>query len=108
LPVSQDGQRRDGFQLLAFPNIGIERDLALLPGLAVSSRTHWTQLKIEALYATYVERQESVMPIASRDELQVIPAALDYDELTGLSAELRGKLGAFAPERWRRLDGSKA
>jgi tRNA uridine 5-carboxymethylaminomethyl modification enzyme len=97
LPVSPDGQRRDGFQLLAFPNIGISEMLAVLPGLADISDDVLTQLKTDALYATYVERQARDAKALQKDELQVIPAALDYAELTGLSAELRGKLSQIRP-----------
>jgi tRNA uridine 5-carboxymethylaminomethyl modification enzyme len=106
LPVSQDGQRRDGFQLLAFPDIGID-DLAIpVPGLDDVSEDALEQLEIEALYATYVERQERDAQALARDEAQAIPDTLDYDDLTGLSAELRGKLRAFVPARWRRPAGS--
>jgi 16S rRNA (guanine527-N7)-methyltransferase len=107
LPVSQDGQRRDGFQLLAFPDIGIDDLRSLCPGLDDVSPDALEQLEIEALYATYVERQERDAQSLARDEAQAIPDTLDYDDLTGLSAELRGKLephssphaGAGRPDR---------
>jgi tRNA uridine 5-carboxymethylaminomethyl modification enzyme len=66
------------------------------------------QLEIEALYATYVERQERDVQALARDEAQAIPDTLDYDDLTGLSAELRGKLGRIRPRTLAqagRIDG---
>ena len=66
------------------------------------------QLEIEALYATYVERQERDAAALARDEAQPIPESLNYDELTGLSAELRGKLSQIRPRNLAqagRIDG---
>jgi tRNA uridine 5-carboxymethylaminomethyl modification enzyme len=66
------------------------------------------QLEIEALYATYVERQERDAQALARDEAQAIPDTLDYDDLTGLSAELRGKLSRIRPRTLAqagRIDG---
>jgi tRNA uridine 5-carboxymethylaminomethyl modification enzyme len=108
LPVSQDGQRRDGFQLLAFPNIGIEALRPLCPGLDGVTPEALEQLEIEALYATYVERQERDVQALARDEAQVIPDTLDYELLTGLSSELRGKLAHIRPRTLAqagRIDG---
>jgi tRNA uridine 5-carboxymethylaminomethyl modification enzyme len=108
LPVSQDGQRRDGFQLLAFPDIGIDDLRSLCPGLDDVSEDALEQLEIEALYATYVERQERDAQSLARDEAQAIPDTLDYDDLTGLSAELRGKLSRIRPRTLAqagRIDG---
>jgi tRNA uridine 5-carboxymethylaminomethyl modification enzyme len=108
LPVSQDGQRRDGFQLLAFPDIGIDDLRPFCPDLAGVSSDALEQLEIEALYATYVERQERDAQSLARDEAQAIPETLNYDDLTGLSAELRGKLGRIRPRTLAqagRIDG---
>jgi len=108
LPVSQDGQRRNGLQLLAFPNIGIDDVRPFCPGLDGISGEALTQLENEALYATYVARQQRDAEALSRDEAQEIPDTLDYSELTGLSAELRGKLARIRPRTLAqagRIDG---
>lgn len=108
LPVSQDGQRRDGLQLLAFPSIGIGDLMPLCPELEAVSEEALTQLEIEALYATYVERQENDAQALQRDEAMTIPDTLDYADLTGLSAELRGKLSRIRPRTLAqagRIDG---
>ena len=108
LPVSQDGQRRNGLQLLAFPNIGIDDLRPFCPGLDGISGEALTQLENEALYATYVARQQRDAEALSRDEAQEIPDTLDYSELNGLSAELRGKLARIRPRTLAqagRIDG---
>ncbi len=108
LPVSQDGQRRDGLQLLAFPNIAMDDLKPLCAGLDEVSPEALTQLEIEALYATYVDRQQRDAEALARDEAQPIPDTLDYSEMTGLSAELRGKLSRIRPRTLAqagRIDG---
>jgi tRNA uridine 5-carboxymethylaminomethyl modification enzyme len=108
LPVGQDGQRRDGFQLLAFPNIGIDDLRPICPGLDSVPPEALEQLEIDALYATYVERQERDVQALARDEAHAIPETLDYNEMTGLSAELRSKLLRVRPRTLAqagRIDG---
>jgi tRNA uridine 5-carboxymethylaminomethyl modification enzyme len=79
-----------------------------VPGACDVSEDALEQLEIEALYATYVERQERDAQALARDEAQAIPDTLDYDDLTGLSAELRGKLSRIRPRTLAqagRIDG---
>lgn len=108
LPVNQDGIRRNGMQLLAFPDIGIADLRPLVPELEGLPENTLEQLEIEALYATYVERQKRDAEALARDEGEVIPETLDYATLTGLSTELRGKLGRIRPRtlgQAGRIDG---
>jgi tRNA uridine 5-carboxymethylaminomethyl modification enzyme len=97
LAVNADGQRRNGMQLLAFPEISIAELEPLAPELATLAGEVQEQLEIEALYATYVSRQARDAAAMERDEAQEIPAALDYSELDGLSGELREKLMRIRP-----------
>ncbi len=108
LPVNQDGQRRNGMQLLAFPDIGAAELEPLVPELGNLPSFVRAQLEIDALYATYVERQKRDVEALRRDEDEVIPATLDYSELKGLSSELRGKLSRIQPRtlgQAGRIDG---
>ncbi|MDG4646963.1 tRNA uridine-5-carboxymethylaminomethyl(34) synthesis enzyme MnmG [Roseibacterium sp. SDUM158017] len=108
LPVNQDGQRRNGLQLLAFPGIAISDLDALVPELGSLPADIREQLEIEALYATYVARQQRDVEAMARDDGEVIPDDLDYDGLAGLSTELRGKLQRIRPRtlgQAGRIDG---
>jgi tRNA uridine 5-carboxymethylaminomethyl modification enzyme len=108
-PTGQPGRTTaQWFQLLAFPDIGIDDLRSLCPEAGDVSEDALEQLEIEALYATYVERQERDAQSLARDEAQAIPDTLDYDDLTGLSAELRGKLSRIRPRTLAqagRIDG---
>lgn len=108
LPVNSDGQRRNGLQLLAFPDISMPDLDPIIPGLDALPVEIREQLEIEALYATYVERQARDAAALQRDEAQVIPDGLDYNEMQGLSAELRMKLSRIRPRtlgQAGRIDG---
>jgi tRNA uridine 5-carboxymethylaminomethyl modification enzyme len=55
------------------------------------------QIEIEARYRGYLERQDADIRAFRRDESLTLPAALDYDTVGSLSAEVRQKLQAARP-----------
>ncbi|MFC7702657.1 tRNA uridine-5-carboxymethylaminomethyl(34) synthesis enzyme MnmG [Plastorhodobacter daqingensis] len=96
--VSQDGQRRSAYDLLAFPDVSL-RDLEVLePDLADLDPETRLQTERDALYATYILRQELDVAALRRDEGQAIPPGFDYTQISGLSNELKGKLSQVRPE----------
>ncbi len=97
LRVNQDGTRRTGFQLLAFPDIDFAALLNLDEGLSDIDIDTRAQLEKDALYANYIERQNRDVEMMKRDEAQDIPAAFDYAAIPGLSNELKSKLSAARP-----------
>ena len=97
LTVNQDGARRSGFQILAFPDVSFEHLLGLDPSLGdVDSETR-QQLERDALYANYIERQKRDVEAMKRDEMQEIPESFDFSAIDGLSNELKGKLSRTRP-----------
>ena len=95
--VKADGQRRDLFQLLAYPAIGFDDLARLWPELATWPATAREQIETEAGYAGYLDRQAADVAAFRRDEYLVLPASLDYAVIGGLSAEVREKLIAVRP-----------
>jgi tRNA uridine 5-carboxymethylaminomethyl modification enzyme len=55
------------------------------------------EVEARAKYAGYIERQEDEIERARRNETTALPPDLDYAALTGLSHEVRQKLGAARP-----------
>ncbi|MEP6320193.1 MAG: tRNA uridine-5-carboxymethylaminomethyl(34) synthesis enzyme MnmG [Paracoccaceae bacterium] len=96
--ISEDGAKRDGLALLAFSDVQFSDVLALRPELSSIDGSVRTQLKYDALYAQYIERQAKDVENLKRDEAQSIPMTFDYAKLIGLSNELRQKLIAARPE----------
>ncbi len=97
LQVNRDGIRRSAFDLLAHPDITIDRLIAIWPELASFGPTVAEQLEIDAKYAVYLDRQAHDIEAIQRDERAAIPGDFDYAELSGLSNEMRQKLETVRP-----------
>lgn len=96
--VNQDGNKRTGFEILAFPDVGFEDLIPLLPDFADTDVETMRQLEKDALYVHYIARQEKEIAAVKRDEGHVIPDDFDYTAIEGLSAELQQKLTVARPE----------
>ena len=97
LTINRDGVRRNGLDLLAMPEVGWDRLRSLVPGIPVFRRDVEEQLEIDGRYAGYVGRQEADIRAFRKDESLRLPTALDYDQVGGLSTEVRLKLKAAQP-----------
>ena len=97
LSVNADGVTRSAAELLAHPGIDIRRLSNIWPALAALAPAVVEQLEIDARYAGYLERQGRDIAAFRRDEALLLPDALDYAAVGGLSAEIRGKLAASRP-----------
>ncbi len=97
LAVKADGQRRDVFQLLAYPNVGFDDLARLWPELSTWTPAVREQIETEAGYAGYLDRQAADVAAFRRDEDLILPADLDYATVGGLSNEAREKLIAVRP-----------
>ena len=106
--VNQDGSKRTGFEVLAFPDVSFEDVLPLNPELESVAPEIRRQLERESLYANYIARQQKDIDALRRDETREIPADFDYSVIEGLSNELKLKLSRARPENLAqagRVDG---
>jgi len=96
VPVSREVNALD---LLRRPELDYAA-LAALPALgpAVDDANVAEQVEIGAKYSGYLERQNDEIARHRRNETTVIPAAFDYAQVHGLSAEARQKLERVRPE----------
>ena len=97
ITVNADGIARSAAELLAHPGIDTGRLAAIWPELGAIPPAVAEQLEIDARYAGYLERQARDIAAFRRDEALLLPDALDYRAVGGLSAEIRGKLAAARP-----------
>jgi tRNA uridine 5-carboxymethylaminomethyl modification enzyme len=95
--VNQDGNRRDGMAILAFPDVGFEDLLPLIPELDTVTPDIRLQVARDALYANYIARQQRDVEAMKRDEAYQIPQDFDYFALDGLSSEMKQKLSQAKP-----------
>ena len=107
IQVNQDGNKRSGIDVLAFPNVEFEHILPLFPELEATEKEIREQIMRDSLYANYISRQEKEVAALKKDEEYSIPSDFDYS-IDGLSRELQQKLNRYRPEslaQAARIDG---
>jgi tRNA uridine 5-carboxymethylaminomethyl modification enzyme len=97
LNLNLDGQRRSAYELLSYPEYGLGDLVRVWNDLGSFSKRVAEALEIEASYSVYMDRQAAAIEIQRRDENRLIPDGFDYSTLSGLSNELKNKLGAQKP-----------
>lgn len=97
LALNRDGQRRSAFDLLAYPDIDMDRLAAIWPELKALPQAIAEQVEIDAKYAVYLERQAADIQTLRKDEALALPEELSYVDLPGLSNELKQKLERVRP-----------
>lgn len=96
--IKQDGVVRSAMQLLSFPEIDFELIAKIWPQeIAALDEKTKKQISINALYSSYLKRQERDLEIFRQDENIKIPLELDYSKIESLSLEVREKLNKFRP-----------
>ncbi len=98
LKVNADGVRRSAFELLSYPNIELEDLTRIWPELANLDSKVIEQVSVDAQYAVYLDRQKADVEAMQRDERRAIPDWMDYNQLSGLSGEMRQKLEQAQPK----------
>ncbi|WP_170468225.1 tRNA uridine-5-carboxymethylaminomethyl(34) synthesis enzyme MnmG [Ruegeria arenilitoris] len=96
--VNQDGNRRDGMAILAFPDVQFDDLIPLVPEITSVDQEIRKQVERDALYANYIARQQKDVEAMKRDESYEIPRNFDYFALEGLSSEMKQKLSNAKPE----------
>tara|TARA_R110002124_G_scaffold109676_12_gene262875 strand:- start:13409 stop:15271 length:1863 start_codon:yes stop_codon:yes gene_type:complete len=98
IAVNEDGKSRSAFDLLSYPDVSTADVVRLWPEIAAIPAPVIEQLVVDAQYAVYLERQRDDIAAVRRDEQKPIPDGIDYDNIPGLSMEIRQKLGQFRPQ----------
>ena len=97
LNMNQDGIRRSAYELLNYSDIGFVELSKIWPELSSIPGDIIEQLETEALYSSYLERQDLDIQAFKREEMMEIPDTLDYDLLSSLSTEIKTKLKRIQP-----------
>lgn len=108
LRVNDDGKKRDGMELLAFPDVTFKELWPVSEVLRTVPEAISKQIECDALYQSYIDRQSHDVAKLRRDEAYKIPLDFDYGAIVGLSTELRTKLATARPEtlgQAGRIDG---
>ncbi|TCR90219.1 tRNA uridine-5-carboxymethylaminomethyl(34) synthesis enzyme MnmG [Rhizobium sp. BK376] len=97
LRLNQDGQRRTAYEILSYPDQSIAALRVLWPELGAIRQAVAEAIQIEASYAVYMDRQAADIAQTRREEDRVIPDSFAFDQLSGLSNELKQKLSSVRP-----------
>lgn len=95
--IAEDGARRSALEILSFADVTFADVASLRPEISEIDKEIQEQIKRDALYANYIERQKRDVEALRKDEAHSIPGDFDYESLSGLSNELRQKLIAVRP-----------
>ena len=107
--INQDGKKRSAFDLLAYPNIDIDKiDEIFDLNLKQYSNEILEQITTEAHYKGYLKKQESEIISLTKEEKVEIPPNLKYELIPSLSTEIIEKLAKIKPKNLSqasRIDG---
>ena len=108
IPANRDGARRSLLQVLSFPDVSWEQIAMLAPEVLDHEQAIRNQVWCDALYAQYLDRQSADAEHLQRHATTVLPDAIVYRDMPGLSTELAGKLERRRPatlEDAERIEG---
>ena len=97
LALNLDGIRRSAWDILSYPEIDLARLGQVWPALLALPPPIAQQLEIEATYHVYAARQHMEIQALQREENALLPADMDYTDISGLSNEIRDRLIAARP-----------
>jgi tRNA uridine 5-carboxymethylaminomethyl modification enzyme len=96
IDVRADGRPRSVLELLGHDGLSADRLAAAFPWLREIPTRALAQVATEARYAGYLRRQEADIRAFRREEAVAL-ADVAFDEIGGLSAEVRDKLTRHSP-----------
>ncbi|MGL4237547.1 tRNA uridine-5-carboxymethylaminomethyl(34) synthesis enzyme MnmG [Tabrizicola sp.] len=98
LNVSRDGGKRSAYEVLSLPGAELTALTAAFEVYRGLEHETLEQLQIDSTYDQYADRQAREVADLRRQETQRIPEGFDYSCISGLSNELKQKLGRARPE----------
>ncbi|WP_394805221.1 tRNA uridine-5-carboxymethylaminomethyl(34) synthesis enzyme MnmG [Kordiimonas aquimaris] len=96
--INMDGVRRSAVTLLGFTDISFDALKGVWPEeLADISPPIARQVEIDGMYRSYLDRQDQDIAAFRKDEALEIPSGLDFEQIQGLSNEMREKFKTARP-----------
>ena len=96
IKISKDGVRRNGLDILKYKSINLE-SLRSIYELENYSKAAVEAIETEYHYSGYFKKQEADIKSFRSDENIKIPASFVYDDISGLSNEIKSKLNSIRP-----------
>ena len=106
--IAKDGILRNAYQVLGQKGVNMSKIREIWPKIPYISREIDDQMEINAHYRGYLTKQNADILAFKRDENLKIPENVNYDDLSGLSNEVKSKFKQIRPKTMGqalRIDG---
>ena len=106
--IAKDGNFRSAEQILGQKDVNMIKIREIWPNIPYISKEIDDQVEINAHYRGYLSKQKADILAFKRDENLKIPENVNYDDLSGLSNEVKSKFKLIRPKTMGqalRIDG---
>ncbi|WP_020168964.1 tRNA uridine-5-carboxymethylaminomethyl(34) synthesis enzyme MnmG [Candidatus Pelagibacter communis] len=108
IKVAKDGILRNSNEILTQKGVDMKKIREIWPEIPFFDKKIDEQIEINAHYRGYLKKQKADILAFKRDENLVIPENVNYDDLSGLSNEVKAKFKKIKPKTMGqalRIDG---
>ena len=108
IKIAKDGILRSSNEILSQKSVNMSKIREIWPNIPFFSNEIDEQLEINAHYRGYLNKQKADILAFKRDENLIIPDKINYDDLSGLSNEVKDKFKKIKPKTMGqalRIDG---
>jgi len=108
IKIAKDGVIRNSIEILAQKGVNMNKIREIWPDIPFFNDKIDEQIEINAHYKGYLKKQKADILAFKRDENLIIPDNVNYDDLSGLSNEVKAKFKQIKPKTMGqalRIDG---
>ena len=108
IKIAKDGVLRSSSEILAQKGVKMTKIREIWPNIPYFNSEIDEQIEINAHYRGYLRKQKADILAFKRDENLIIPEKVNYDDLSGLSNEVKAKFKQIQPKTMGqalRIDG---
>jgi len=108
IKIAKDGVLRKSNEILTQKGVDMKKIREIWPAIPFFDRKIDEQIEINAHYRGYLKKQKADILAFKRDENLIIPDKVNYDDLSGLSNEVKAKFKLIKPKTMGqalRIDG---
>jgi len=108
IKIAKDGVIRSSKEILTQKNVDMNKIRKIWPDIPFFNKEIDEQIEVNAHYSGYLKKQKADILAFKRDENLLIPDKVNYDDLSGLSNEVKAKFKEIKPKTMGqalRIDG---
>ncbi len=108
IKIAKDGVYRNPNEILTHENVNMQKIRQIWPEIPYYTKEIDEQIEINGHYSGYLKKQHADILAFKRDENLVIPDNINYEDISGLSIEVKDKFIKIKPKTMGqalRIDG---